>query len=525
MSRIRGGNNFFQLRASHQPVSCPRRLSRLIITLDKASPRIHAASLEPGGVIIADCKKFLLDANQPGIFDVPLYTIAAGFGDEMYINSAAAGIAAYICALGLPALGAVFNKIFSAKGGEITAKNCQAAEAGYKYAAANFKGQRFDCAPSAAGKYLLNGNDAIALAAIRAGCKFYTAYPMSPSTGIMTTIAEYASRCGILVEQAEDEIAAVNMAIGASFAGARAMAATSGGGFMLMMEGVSLAGMTETPLVVADIQRPAPATGFPTRTEQADLDFLLSAGHGEFARLIFTPGTPQEAFALTLKAFDLAEKYQIPAFILSDQYLADSYCDAAELDFQSPVEKRRIISFEESATVNNYKRYCLTDSGISPQAVPGWIKEAIYADSDEHTPEGHITEDAAIRVQMVEKRLYKKMAGLTREIVAPTAFSLDGADIVLVGFGSTYGLLRELSLASGKRKIGAVHLSQAWPFPSEIMAGLLKGHKRIFTLENNAGAQLAKLLRRETGITAEGSILKFDGRPFSMEDAQEKIPE
>ena len=525
MSRIRGGNNFFQLRVSDVPVFCPRRLARVIITLDKVSAAIHASSLEKGGVLVADRAKFALGQDGTDFFDVPLYEIAARFGDELYVNAAASGVIAYLCGLDPDAVAVVFAKTFAAKGDEVVVKNRDAIAAGYAYADEHAGTPQAGRFAAASKRYLMNGNEAIAFGAVRAGCRFYTAYPMSPSTGIMNTVAQYASAAGIVVEQAEDEIAAVNMAIGASAMGARAMTSTSGGGFMLMMEGISLAGMLETPLVVADVQRPAPATGFPTRTEQADLEFLLSAGHGEFARLIYAPGMPREAFDLTLKAFDLAEKYQIPAIVMSDQHLADSYVDVATLDHQAPLPPRHRITREDSAKVAGYKRYALTDSVVSPLAVPGWIPEAIYHDSDEHTEEGHITEDAAVRVKMVEKRLYKKMALLEKEIVAPTVFGPVDAETTIIGFGSTYGILRELAEWQSEKKIRTIHLGQVWPFPSAALHALLAGAKRIMTLENNAGAQLARLLRRETGITVTSSVLKFDGRPFSLEDALEKITE
>ncbi len=284
-----------------------------------------------------------------------------------------------------------------------------------------------------------------------------------------------------------------------------------------MVEGLSLSGMTETPIVVVEAQRPAPATGFPTRTEQADLGFLINAGHGEFARAIFSPGTIEQAFYLTVKAFNLAEKFQIPVLIMTDQHLADSFRNTEIFDLDKVKVQRFIISKDDSPKVKNYKRYQLTDSGVSPMAVPSWIEEVIYADSDEHTEEGHITEDASMRTKMVEKRLYKKMAGLAKEIEMPTSENLEGAEIILAGFGSTYGSLKEASSSAKNKKVGFVHFSQVWPFPSEEATRLLSAAQKIITVENNAAAQLAKLIRQETGIKADGSILKFDGRPFNLD--------
>ena len=357
------------------------------------------------------------------------------------------------------------------------------------------------------------------------GCNFVASYPMSPSTGVLTFLAQHAAEFGIVVEQTEDEIAAINMGLGSWYAGGRAMVTTSGGGFALMVEGVSLSGMTETPIVIVEAQRPAPATGFPTRTEQADLDFVIHAGHGEFARVIYAPGTIEEAFYLTLKAFNLAEKFQVPVFIMTDQHLADSLRNIGSFDLDRVKVQRYIISKEDSAKLSGYKRYQLSASGISPRAIPGWINDVIYADSDEHNEEGHITEDADMRIKMVEKRFYKKMAGLSLEIEKPSVFNLEKAETVLLGFGSTYGVMREACETSTDGSLGFVHLSQVWPFPVADLSLLLKGKKNIFSVENNAAGQLGKLLMREAGIKVNCSILRYDGRPFNLDYLLERIKE
>ena len=290
-----------------------------------------------------------------------------------------------------------------------------------------------------------------------------------------------------------------------------------------MVEGVSLAGMTETPIVIVDAQRPAPATGFPTRTEQADLDFLIHAGHGEFARVVYAPGTIEEAFYLTIKAFNIADKYQIPVLLMTDQHLADSYRNIEAFDQNKIKVKRHIISKEDSQRITSYKRYQLNETGISPRAIPSWIKDVVYVDSDEHNEEGHITEDAQMRIKMVEKRFSKKLCALAKEVEAPSVYNLENAERVLIGFGSTYGVIREA--AESIEKTGFIHLSQVWPFPVLRMQELLKNAKNIITVENNAGAQLAKLLKREAGIAANSSILKFDGRPFNLDYLTHQLQE
>ena len=527
MSRIRGGNNFFQLRIADRPVYAHRRKADITVALDKASVSLCRDETAAGGVMILDKKKFNIPGNDNTFFDVPMYAMAAETGgSEIYTNSAACGILAGIAGIEFDYAEKVLRNTFSDKSEEVIKKNIDTAKAGYDFARNNFKSDKFKVKKGVIPKPLLiNGNEAIALGAIRAGCKFYSAYPMSPSTSIMNTIAHYAGQFNIVVEQAEDEIAAINMAIGASFAGARSMTATSGGGFALMVEGVSLSAMTETPVVIAVAQRPAPATGFPTRTEQADLNFVLHAGHGEFARAIYTPGTIEEAFYLTVKAFNTADKYQIPVFIMTDQHLADCNRGIDFFDLAKAEVERHLISKEESKNITGYKRYQFTGSGISPRAIPSWIEDVIYADSDEHTEEGHITEDAGIRIKMVEKRFYKKMDGLSKEIEAPVAYNTESADVILMGFGSTYGAIKEASAAITNKKVGFIHLPQVWPFPAARIMQALKGAKEVLTVENNAGGQLAKLLRREAGLEPSKTILKFDGRPFDLDYLVDRIKE
>ena len=508
MSRVRGGNNFFQIRVSDKPVYALRQKADIVIILDKKSAELHRKDLNDNGILI----------------DSPLHDLASTAGGDMFISTVSYAVAAGMLGVEFNYIEEIIKGAFSDKGDDIAAKNVNAAKLGFDYAKNNFKQKVFQVKPKPAkSSFLLNGNDAIALGAIKAGCKFYSAYPMTPSTSIMNVVAEYAKKFNIVVEQAEDEIAAINMAIGASFAGARSMTSTSGGGFALMVEGVSLAAMTETPVVIVDAQRPAPATGFPTRTEQSDLEFLLHAGHGEFARVIYAPGTIEEAYYLTVKAFNIAEKYQIPVLIMTDQYLADCYMNILSFDTDKIKVKRYIISKEESAKITDYKRYRLTKSGISPRAIPSWIEGVVYADSDEHTEEGHITESADMRVNMVQKRLYKKMNGLSEEIEPPSSYKIEGADTVLIGFGSTYGVIKETVDTMPDKKIGFAHIPQVWPFPSDKLTALLKNAKNILTVENNAAGQLARLIRRETGIKANNSILRFDGRPFNFDYLSQRL--
>jgi 2-oxoglutarate ferredoxin oxidoreductase subunit alpha len=350
---------------------------------------------------------------------------------------------------------------------------------------------------------------------------------MTPSTGIMNYLASKEKEYGVVVEQAEDEIAAINMALGASFAGVRAMTGTSGGGFALMVEGLSLAGMTETPIVIAMGQRPGPATGFPTRSEQGELQFLISAGHGEFPRVIFAPGSPREAFYLTNKAFDLAEKYQIPVFILFDTYLADTQWTIEGFDMGKIRYHDYRLRGDAFKKLSEYRRYAFTETGISPLGVPGDARHLVVADSDEHDEEGHIVEDALTRVNMVQKRLFKKLPFIRQEIAPPFLYGDHNPRVVLTGWGSTYGVMKEVvDELTKSTSIAMLHFSEIFPLPHREnfdYVRLLENARLPLCIENNATGQLARLLRSETGFEFKAQIHKYDGRPFTVEELTGEI--
>jgi 2-oxoglutarate ferredoxin oxidoreductase subunit alpha len=289
-----------------------------------------------------------------------------------------------------------------------------------------------------------------------------------------------------------------------------------------MVEGLSLSAMTETPIVIAMGQRPGPATGFPTRTEQGELQFLISAGHGEFPRVIFAPGTPREAFYLTNKAFDLAEKFQIPVFILFDTYLADTQWTFEGFDVSKIRYQEYRLRGDDFKKLSAYKRYAYTDTGISPLGVPGDARHLVVADSDEHDEEGHIVEDALTRVNMAEKRLFKKLPLIRQEIAPPFLYGDHNARVVLTGWGSTYGVMKETVDALAKStSIAMLHFSEVFPLPNRELFDylrLLKRAKLAICIENNASGQFSRLVHSETGFGFKTHIRKFDGRPFSVEE-------
>jgi 2-oxoglutarate/2-oxoacid ferredoxin oxidoreductase subunit alpha len=521
-SRIRGGHNFFQVRVSDIPVMASREKIDIIVALDKESIALHEKELSEKGLIIYDSSALKENHVEPRFFDVPFTNLAIEHGgNKIMANTVATGAVLGMLRLSPDILTGIIESAFKKKGEDIIKSNIQSAKAGYDFAVTHCSQCSFSPAPLSGPKMLIAGNEAIALGAIASGCKFYSAYPMTPSTGIMNYLADKEKEYGIVVEQAEDEIAAMNMALGASFAGVRAMTGTAGGGFALMVEGLSLAGMTETPIVIGLGQRPAPATGLPTRTEQADLLFAVHAAHGEFPRAVFAPATPEQAFYLTNKAFDIAEKYQIPAFMIFDQYLADSEWTFERFDLSRTIFKDYRIRTGELEKLEDYKRHAFTDTGVSPLGIPGDSRHLIVTDSDEHDEAGHIIEDAETRTKMVRKRLFKKLPLIRQEIGQPFFYGNSHPEIVIVGWGSTFGVMKEIvDILSGSRNIALLHFTEVYPFPLPEKFDFLKilnGSKLSVCIENNATGQFAHLMRAETGYEFKTRINKYDGRPFTVE--------
>lgn len=528
-SRIRGGHNFYQIRVSDRPIRASRRPLDILVAFDRASVAFHDRELVEQGIIVYDSLQLKETLSGPQFLDVPFVKLAIDAGAKaIAANTVATG--AILGMLGFPIdpLFDIIAGLLKRKDDETRDQNRRAAVAGYEYAAMNCGRCAFTLKPPGTSKMLIGGSDAIGLGALAADCRFYSAYPMTPSTGIMLFLSARAREYGIVVEQAEDEIAAINMALGASFAGVRSMTGTSGGGFALMTEGLSLAAMTETPIVIALAQRPGPATGLPTKTEQADLLFALNAGHGEFPRVIFAPGDPGQAVFLTAKAFDLSQKYQIPVFVMTDQYLADTQWTMDGLPLNDlPMRDYRADGGQIDG-VDEYSRHAFTSSGVSPFAIPGKTRHVVVTDSDEHSEAGHIIEDGETRKRMVEKRLFLKTDSIRREISPPLFVGPEEPETVLVSWGSTYGVVREVVETMPERKMAMLHFSEVFPLPGlEAFDYLevLRRAKRTVSIEMNATGQFARLLRDETGYSVTDRVLRYDGRPFLVEELVEELME
>jgi len=510
-SRIRGGHNTFAIRYALGRVITPRESVDLLLALTPATVDMHRSQLTPHARTIVDTAYGL--ARSDSQIAVPFRELA----EPRMFTMAASAVAAALLGLERDLLGQTVNDLLGTKHPELTEANQKVLSKAYEWVGQNgFPRLGPPPAPQASPQMLMDGNEAIAAGAMSAGVRFCSYYPMTPGSSIMQAMITHAKRVGVVVEQAEDEIAAINMAIGASYAGAPSMVSTSGGGFALMVEGVSLAAMMETPVVVVVAQRPGPATGLPTRTEQADLEFVLHSGHGEFPRAIFAPADVEECFHLTRRAFDLAEKYQGPMFLLTDQFLADSLrsvepFDAANLPTVAP-------QVAGADLPGPYRRYAITDTGLSPRLVPCETPHLVITDSDEHDEEGHITEDLGIRVRMVDKRL-RKGRGICGEALPPQATGHESPDLLLVGWGSTKGAMEEAGavLRDKGKRVGTLHFSQVWPLVADLFVPRLEKAGHVVCIESNATAQFARLIRRETGFHIGRHILRYDGLPITTE--------
>ena len=531
MSRVRGGINSTEIRVASRIGHAYVDKIDIFIPLKSGLTPFLEQRISEDTLIIGEKEE--LDYEQ--IIDIPFSAIAKEIGNKLYSNTVALGLIGGLLKLHEKLMEDHIAKVFSSKGEEVVENNRRALQEGYrrgKELGTSYKieiSKSGDSSEDTAEKpMLLSGTDAVALGALAGGCNMISSYPMSPSTGVLVSLAGYAERMGIVAEQAESEIAAINMALGGWYAGGRAMITTSGGGYDLMTEGVSLAAMIESPMVLHIAQRPGPATGLPTRTGQEDLNLVLYAAHGEFPRVILAPGTPTEAFELTTQAFDIADRYQVPVFILTDQYLLDSFFDTPrfQIDAEQPLN-------HIAKTDADYRRYRLSgegtegtntdESGLSPRGIPGYGEGRVRVDSDEHSEEGYITEDVVeVRPAMVKKRLYKKHQLLQKAALPPELIGSEQYSTLVVCWGSNRNAAVEALQKIGSDKIALLHLTQLYPLHPGV-AEYLDRAERTCLVENNATGQCADLLRHETGRKIDEKILKYNGIPFSVEELQEKI--
>jgi len=519
MSRVRGGSNSTLIRISSEPVAAYIDRIDILIALSEYALEHLSHRISKKTLILGE-KNHIKNNKKYKIIEISFSHIAKELGSKVFSNIIAVGLISALCRINRIITKDEIKSFFLKKKKIVVEKNINALDKGYDIGLdlIGNKNVRFEISSphNHHDEIIINGTEAIALGALAGGCNFISSYPMSPSTGVLTFLSQHSPDFNCIVEQAEDEISAINMALGAWYAGARAMVTTSGGGYALMTEGISLAGMIESPIVIHLAQRPAPATGLPTRTEQADLEHALYSSHGEFPKIIFSPSTIVNGFYLTQKAFNLADKYQVPVYILTDQYFVDSFYNIPNLSLRNIRNKNYFVR-----TIKEYKRYKITKNGISPRGIPGYGNGIVCVDSDEHDELGHITESMDIRKEMVDKRL-RKFKEIKKEIFPPIFFGKKDYNILIVGWGSTYNTLKEAISFLKNKDVSLLHFNQVYPLHPDTKKYLLKAKKTII-VENNSTSQFSKLIKLHTGYEVTNHVLQYTGLPFSVETIVDRI--
>ena len=528
-SIIRGGHTFLMIRTSDGPVVSMGDKLDLLIPLNQDTMDRHLHLMRAGSAVLFDGDKIVPGTAAEGVqlCALPVRNLMGTSKNPVAQNTIALGAALQMLGVDFKILEDILGRQFKKKGDAVVADNVNVARAGYEHAANHFKSFPFTLPETGKRLAVLDGNKALAMGGAAAGVKFYCAYPMSPSTGVLHWFAAHARQLGIMVRQVEDEIGVINMAIGAAHTGCRAMCATSGGGFALMTEALGSAAMMEIPVVAINVQRAGPATGVPTKTEQGDLWQVLGAGQGDYPRIIVAPTDIADCFKTIPKLFNLVDKFQCPGIVLTDLLVSEGRAsvDPGELDFNVPIDRGEVIGLNGNGEkpivpLGGYKRYKLAESGVSPRAVPGTPGFEHVVATDDHDEDGVLISDEFTnpnkRRAMHEKRM-RKMAGILPLIDPPKLFGPVNAQVTLVGWGSTDGVIREaIEKLAGEEGVVANHLQIKWLVPlhaDEINAILSKG-KKVIIVENNYSGQFARYLRSETGFAAHGHIRKYDGEPF-----------
>ncbi|MCP4581064.1 MAG: 2-oxoacid:acceptor oxidoreductase subunit alpha [candidate division Zixibacteria bacterium] len=540
-SNIKGEHNYAHIMVSEENTGSQTSHIDLLLALDVKTVNEHINEIRPGGALIYDSQNLELshidiglklnpiERNDITVIDIPLADIAVELGgSKRMINSIGLGAVVGLLRLDFEHLAGMLRQTLSRFEDKIVKQNLEGARHGYDKTREEYS-ERFGVflkERGAPNRMFLTGNDAVSMGAIKAGLKFYASYPMSPSSSVLGYLSKHAREYDIITMLPEDEISAIGLAIGASFAGARSMTGTSGGGFCLMTEYMGLAGMAEIPLVIFESQRPGPATGLPTRTEQGDLKFVLSAHQGDFPRIVITPGDPAEAYRYTFDAFNLADKYQTPVIVLSDKHLSESYWtyDLFNSD-NMKIDRGQVHHENELSKLGAYKRYLITDSGISPRTLPGTPGGVFKSTGNAHTEYGLLTEDSESCVAQVDKRSRK----IESYDVSEIGIKLHGdsrADITLVGWGSTKRVILDAISVLEKRqgvKCNFLQVIYMEPFPATRIADVLENSNHAVLIENNSTGQLGDIIRQNTGLKITDIILKYDGRQFLRDELVDRI--
>jgi len=533
-SLIRGGHNTTETLVSDEEVTTTKHEVDLLVCLNKATYILHKHRLTTSSIVVYDSEEFAIEEDTFKKVSVPFKQfLKKEMALIVMMNNIALGAALALIGWDLTILNEMIEEAFAKKGPEVVSKNKKMALLGFDHILSNYSQVVCQDFPyrQMYKQMVLTGNDAFALGAIAADCRLYCAYPMTPSSTVLSTLAQYAQTVGMIVRHAEDEISVINTAIGSSWAGVRSAVGSSGGGFALMVESLSFAGVAEIPIVIFLSQRPGPATGLPTWTEQGDLLFAVNAGHGEFPKIVIAPGDIDEMYMLTAEAFDLADIYQTPVIVMSDKLLSESHMSTPAIKYsdwaQNYVPKRGKISGDTKQIQNDpqktqaFLRYAVTDDGISPMLIPGKKGFFYQSNSYEHIEDGHTTEEAIERIKQVDKRSRKNQTYLDTHFKMPTFFGTPASStIIFVSWGSTKSVLVEAIKQLEEKGISAAlyHFTHLFPLDRAKLRDLFKLDKRFILIENNSHGQFGKLLEQETGVHIDEKILKYDGRPIWTEE-------
>lgn len=520
-SLIRGGHNVMQITFNAAPVRAPYQHTDFLVALNQETINRHAKEIPRGGGVLYDSDKNLNLDKLPSSteqFPLPLNQIAREVGGSVLMrNTVALGASVALLGGDLKILKQLINDEFSKKSKALVEQNHQTAEAGYQAALQKYKKSVRPVLaplPKRPPKIVLTGNDAVAFGAIAAGLQFASVYPMTPTSNILTILAAHQEEFGYIYKQPEDEISAINMAIGASFAGARAMTATAGGGFCLMVEGYGLAGMTETPIVIIEGMRPGPATGLPTWSEQGDLQFVLRAHQSDFPRIVLAPGDISECFDFTRQAFNLAEKYQTPVVVMIDKHLCESFASLSPFDYKKfKINRGKLILKKQ----DNFERYKITADGVSPRSFPG-LGNDVVANSDEHDTRGYSSETMENRNNQMNKRMRKLATCAKVDMPRPRLYGPAEAPLTIVSWGSNQGAI--LEALADLADVNFLQLTWMNPFPAAAVARILGSARQVLNIECNYSGQMRGWIREQTGIRIKNNFLKYDGRPVYPEEVE-----
>ena len=535
-SIIRGGHIWLRVRIGEKKVHSHGDHLNLLMALNQDTVERHAREVEPGGAVLYNSDRFTCETSllRDGVVGLPLPVnqITKPFGRLLPImqNTVALGAVMFLTQFDFDSTAGVLGDTFKHKGQAVVDQNVKIMKAGYDYAQEHFVPLVKDAWNfSRIRRPFATGNELFALGAVTGGCKFYSAYPMTPASSILHWMASHGEQCGVVVKQCEDELAVVNMAIGAGHAGVRAMCGTSGGGFALMTEGIGMAGMLEAPVVVIEVQRGGPSTGIPTKTEQGDLNQVFGASQGDFPRVIVAPTETADCFWTAVEAFNLAEKYQLPVLIISDLLLSEhpETIEADALRHDVAIERGELVT-EWPKTNGPYRRYANTPSGVSPRALPGTEGTEYVAATDEHDEEGILISDVftspPVRRKIMERRM-KKVELALQELRPPELEGPADAPVTLMGWGSSRGVIGEARalLAAEGTRANQLHIKYLHPFHTREVKAILGRSKMLIGIEGNYTGQFARFLRAETGISVHASILKYDGEPFEPRLIAEEV--